>query len=129
MRFAAVFGGTVDADNPPIGDHMRSIALVGDNGFLQRGQFVIRRLQPIAQRCQSGGIGQTRDWLDWLDDTLNRAATSGMDMAEVMVLPLPERFAGLPLARSEFERSVTHLYSRYEQQTLNTAAPSRLKQK
>lgn len=75
------------------------------------------------------GIGQTRDWLDWLDDTLNRAATSGMDMAEVMVLPLPERFAGMPLARSEFERSVTHLYSRYEQQTLNTAAPSRLKQK
>ena len=42
VRFAAVFGGTVDADNPPIGDHMRSIALVGDNGFLQRGQFVIR---------------------------------------------------------------------------------------
>jgi hypothetical protein len=40
-----------------------------------------------------------------------------MDMAEVMVLPLPERFAAMPLARSEFERSVTHLYSRYEQQT------------
>lgn len=75
------------------------------------------------------GILQTRDWLDWIDDTLTRAATGGMDMAEVMVLPLPERFAQMPLARSEFERSVTHLYSRYEQQTLNSTAPSALKQK
>ena len=75
------------------------------------------------------GILQTRDWLDWVDGTLTRSAASGMDMAEVMVLPLPERFAQMPLARSEFERSVTHLYSLYEQQTLHSAVPAGLKQK
>jgi quinoprotein relay system zinc metallohydrolase 1 len=75
------------------------------------------------------GIAQTRDWLRWLDETLGTSATRGMDMAEVMRLPLPERFDAMPLAHSEFERSVTHLYGRYEQRLLNTATPSRLKQK
>lgn len=75
------------------------------------------------------GIMQTRDWLRWLDETLGASATRGMDMAEVMRLPLPERFDAMPLARSEFERSVSHLYGRYEQRLLNTATPVGLKQK
>ena len=75
------------------------------------------------------GIAQTRDWLNWLDETLQRSVSSGMDMAEVMVLPLPDRFAQMPLARSEFERSVTHLYRLYEQQTLNATATAPMKQK
>ena len=75
------------------------------------------------------GIKQTRDWLRWLDETLGVSATRGMDMAEVMRLPLPERFEAMPLARSEFERSVSHLYGRYEQRLLNTATPVGLKQK
>jgi uncharacterized sulfatase len=75
------------------------------------------------------GIEQTRDWLTWLDDVLMRSAASGMDMAEVMVLPLPERFERMPLARSEFERSVAHLYRRYEEQTLNATSVPALKQK
>ena len=75
------------------------------------------------------GIAQTRDWLRWLDETLDASATRGMDMAEVMRLPLPDRFGAMPLARSEFERSVSHLYGRYEQRLLNTASPVGLKQK
>jgi uncharacterized sulfatase len=75
------------------------------------------------------GIAQTRDWLRWLDETLDASATRGMDMAEVMRLPLPDRFDAMPLARSEFERSVSHLYGRYEQRLLNTASPVGLKQK
>jgi uncharacterized sulfatase len=75
------------------------------------------------------GIAQTRDWLDWLDATFGRAAAEGLDMAEVMRLPLPPRFEGMPLARSEFERSVTHLYGAYEQQVMNTAAQRHLQQK
>lgn len=75
------------------------------------------------------GIAQTRDWLDWLDATFGRAAAEGLDMAEVMRLPLPQRFEGMPLARSEFERSVAHLYGSYEQQVMNTAAQRHLQQK
>lgn len=75
------------------------------------------------------GIVQTRDWLHWLDQTLDASAVRGMDMAEVMRLPLPERFEAMPLARSEFERSVSHLYGRYEQRLLNSAASVELKQK
>lgn len=75
------------------------------------------------------GIVQTRDWLRWLDETLDASATRGMDMAEVMRLPLPERFEAMPLARSEFERSVSHLYGGYEQRLLNTATSAGLKQK
>lgn len=75
------------------------------------------------------GVAQTRDWLRWLDDTLAHSAAHGLDMAEVMRLPLPERFAGMPLARSEFERSVAHLYGRYEQRVMDTLAQPVLQQK
>lgn len=75
------------------------------------------------------GIDMTRDWLRWLDETLAQAAGSGMDMAEVMRMPLPARFERMPLARSEFERSVTHLYPGYEQRAMNSAAQPALQQK
>ena len=60
------------------------------------------------------GIEQTRDWLVWLDRTLMQSAASGLDMAEVMRLPLPDRFERMPLARSEYELSVTNLYCALE---------------
>lgn len=75
------------------------------------------------------GIEQTRDWLKWLDETLLQSASRGLDMAEVMRLPLPERFARMSLARSEFERSVTHLYGAYELRALDSAARPLLQQK
>lgn len=59
-------------------------------------------------------IRQTRDWLKWLDATLRKAAEDGLDMTEVMALPIPDRFKGMALAREEFVRSVTHLYPRLE---------------
>jgi uncharacterized sulfatase len=77
----------------------------------------------------SAGIEQTRDWLTWLDRTLMQSAASGLDMAEVMRLPLPERFERVPLARSEFERSVTHLYGAYELRALDSVALPVLQQK
>lgn len=77
----------------------------------------------------SAGIDMTREWLRWLDQTLAQAAGSGMDMAEVMRLPLPARFERMPLARSEFERSVTHLYAGYEQRAMDSTAQQVLQQK
>lgn len=61
-----------------------------------------------------GAIGQTRDWIAWLETALQRAAADGLDMVEAGALPIPERFAGLKAARYELQRSVAHLYPAIE---------------
>lgn len=63
-------------------------------------------------------IKQTRDYLTWLEATLQRAAETGQDMTEVMATPIPQRFATIPLVDHEFSRSVTHLFPALEQQVL-----------
>lgn len=63
-------------------------------------------------------IGQTRDWLDWLDRTLHDAVSQGLDMAEAGNLPIPPRFAVMKVARYEFERSVSRYYPGLEQTLL-----------
>ncbi|EME69481.1 putative metallohydrolase with beta-lactamase domain [Paramagnetospirillum caucaseum] len=68
-------------------------------------------------------IRQTRDWLAWLDATLRRVAEDGLEMTEAMAQPIPERFAGMALAREEFVRSVSHLYPRLEQASLRRTGP------
>ncbi len=63
-------------------------------------------------------IEQTRDYLSWLQVTLRLAAEQGLDMAEAMALPIPERFQDLELVRSEFQRSVAHFYQGLERSAL-----------
>lgn len=60
-------------------------------------------------------VEQMIDYLHWLDKTLTAAASQGLSMNEVMELPIDVRFSGISLTRSEFVRSVFHLYSRYEE--------------
>lgn len=61
-----------------------------------------------------GGIAQTRDWLTWLETSLEAAVAEGLDMAEAANLPIPERFAGMAATRYELTRSVSHFYPRLE---------------
>ena len=68
------------------------------------------------------GIEQTRRYLRWLGDTLAKSAEQGLDMAEVLALPIPTEFADIPLVRGEFERSVSHLFRGYEAQALGGSA-------
>lgn len=63
-------------------------------------------------------IAQTQDYLTWLSNTFEQALNSGLDMTEVMRVPIPERFSSIALARDELERSVAHLYPRLEDQLL-----------
>jgi uncharacterized sulfatase len=63
-------------------------------------------------------IRQTRAWLQWLAATLRSAALAGQDMNEVLARPLPPEFAGLPVAASEYRRSVGHLFPAAEQAAL-----------
>jgi len=55
-------------------------------------------------------LTQTADYLAWLDDTLRGAVEQGLTMNEAMVLPIPNRFNSLSVLRTEYERSVVHLY-------------------
>lgn len=59
---------------------------------------------------------QMRDYLTWLDSTLRDAAQRGLDMNQVIRLPIPERFANVSLTRYELVRTVSHLYPHYEKQ-------------
>ncbi len=138
------------ASDLAIVDHTTGVLYAGDLVFLDRtpttphasivrwqaaldvlSGLPVKRTVPGHGPVHDGqrGISLTRDWLRWLDETLALAADTGMDMAEVMRLPLPERFADMPLARSEFERSVTHLYGGYEHRVLDRAAVSGVQQK
>lgn len=64
-------------------------------------------------------ITQTRAYLGWLRDTLQDAARRGLELNEVMLLPVPARFADLAVLRDEFQRSVVHLYPDMELETLH----------
>nr|MBL8412636.1 quinoprotein relay system zinc metallohydrolase 1 [Dechloromonas sp.] len=63
-------------------------------------------------------IRQTRAWLRWLQAAMRQAAREGLDMNEVLARPLPAEFAELPVAASEYRRSVGHLFPAAEQEAL-----------
>ena len=69
---------------------------------------------PLASDAQP--FVQMRDYLTWLDSALREAAQTGMDMNQVLRLPIPERFAQVSLTRYELIRTVSHLYPLYEKQ-------------
>jgi len=63
-------------------------------------------------------IRRTRAWLNWLQESMRQAAEAGLDMNEVLARPLPPEFADLPVAASEYRRSVGHLFPAAEQAVL-----------
>ncbi|WP_096700610.1 quinoprotein relay system zinc metallohydrolase 1 [Magnetospirillum sp. 15-1] len=140
LEMIAVSGHT-DADLMVL-DHATGVLFASDMAFLDRApttphadvaawvaaldemaKLPFRILIPGHGRPDKEGraIRQTRDWLVWLDATLDTAAADGLEMTEVMARPIPDRFAGIALAREEFVRSVSHLYPRLEQASLRRA--------
>lgn len=59
-------------------------------------------------------LTQTAEYLSWLNGTLKDAVTAGLTMNEAMALPIPAVYQSLNVVRSEFERSVVHLYGPLE---------------
>ncbi len=59
-------------------------------------------------------IAQTADYIDWLHGQLSEAVSAGLTMNEAMQLAIPARFEGLGVVRTEYERSVVHLYPALE---------------
>ncbi|MBP6189900.1 MAG: quinoprotein relay system zinc metallohydrolase 1 [Azonexus sp.] len=71
-----------------------------------------------APTADAAPIRQTRAWLTWLSATMRDAAKAGLDMNDTLALPLPPEFAALPVAASEYRRSVGHLFPAAEQDAL-----------
>jgi uncharacterized sulfatase len=71
--------------------------------------------EPVAD---ARGIEQTRRYLVWLESTLRNGAEQGMDMPELLALPIPDEFARIALVRSEYERSIAHLFRAFERAAL-----------
>ncbi|MBL1143275.1 MAG: quinoprotein relay system zinc metallohydrolase 1 [Proteobacteria bacterium] len=66
-----------------------------------------------------GPIEQTRDYLVWLESTIKQAVEHGLDMTEVLALPIPERFGSFGVLKREYIRSVSHRYPVYEKLIFN----------
>ena len=87
----------------------------------------IRQVVPSHGPLHSGlgGLEQTRDWLRWLTSHMRESAERGLDLSEVLRLPVPERFQGWAAQPAELHRSITQWYPRYEQQVLGGPAARR----
>lgn len=71
-------------------------------------------------RADTLGIAQTRGYLIWLRQRLRESAAQGLDLGEVLALPLPEAYRGWA-APDEYDRSVTQLYPQFERASLRPA--------
>ena len=120
-------GGLVFADRVPTTPHADLARWLASLDALEaRLQgFDLKALVPShgPVRADRSGIAQTRDWLRWLDATLRDGAERGLDLGEMLRLPLPPRFASWAAQPAEYMRSVTWLYPRYELDALRAATP------
>jgi len=91
-------------------DRLEAVTREGGFSALVPGHGVVSR--------DAAPIRQTRAWLLWLQGAMRQAARAGLDMNEVLALPLPAEFAELPVANSEYRRSVGHLFPAAEQEAL-----------
>ena len=89
---------------------------LGDLAVLERLPYklLVPGHGPVASGHEP--FAQMRDYLGWLDGLLRQAVAEGKDMNEAIRAPIPERFAGISLARFELTRTVSHLYPKYEAQ-------------
>lgn len=79
-------------------------------------QLILPGHGPSDDRGES--LVQTLDYLDWLDGSIREAITQGLTMNEAMTIEIPKRFNSLDVVRTEFERSVVHLYLQLEAELL-----------
>jgi quinoprotein relay system zinc metallohydrolase 1 len=120
-------------------DEKTGYAIAGDIAFLDRAPTTphanledwrksLAEIQSLAPAAIIPGHGpvdrdgrslvQTRSYLDWLETTLNAAASEGLDMVEIMETRIPAQFAGMGAMPGEFIRSVSHLYPGIERSVL-----------
>lgn len=94
---------------------LEAIMLKGEVKVLVPGHGPVSR--------DTAAIGWTRDWLVWLTGSLHEAADLGLDMNDTLTRPMPQKYQNIPLARSEYRRSVSRLYPKIEAAALAQERP------
>jgi uncharacterized sulfatase len=61
-------------------------------------------------------IDENINYLRYLDNTLKNSAKKGLDIFEILNLPIPKEFNNFTMFKEEFERSVINLYPTYEEE-------------
>ena len=120
-------GGLVFAERVPTTPHadpaqwLHTLDLLAQ--WQRQGQFkqLVPSHGPVDQGLQ--GIAQTRDWLRWLTGWMQDSAQQGLDLSELLRMPVPERFAGWAAQPAELHRSLAQWYPAYERRALQPAAP------
>ncbi len=64
------------------------------------------------------GIAQTRDWIRWLTGHMRGHAEVGLDLTEVLNMPVPARFAYWAAQPAELHRTLAQWYPVYERRAL-----------
>ena len=122
-------GGLVFAQRVPTTPHADFDAWLVSLDTLSRWITTenIRQVVPSHGPLHSGlgGVDQTRDWLRWLTTHMRESAERGLDLSEVLRLPVPARFQTWAAQPAELHRSITQWYPRYEQQVLAAPTPRR----
>ena len=116
-------GGLVFADRVPTLPHAHLPSWIASLQVVRQWitQGSVKTVVPSHGPVHSGthGVDQTLDWLQWLHERLQASARQGLDISEVLRLPIPERFAQWAALRPEYARNVTTLYPRYETEQLS----------
>jgi len=86
------------------------------NSLEQLKRYPVKVLIPSHGPISDGvvAIDQTIDYLRWLDERFITAANQGLEINQVMRLPIPERFSKMAAMPAEYHRSVATLYPAYE---------------
>jgi quinoprotein relay system zinc metallohydrolase 1 len=113
-------GGIVFADRIPTTPHanitewLKSLETVSKWNTSKQIKALVPSHGPYSKGLE--GIEQTKEYLTWLDQSFKNAALQGMDISEVLRLPVPYKFRGFAALKPEYLRNVTHLYPTYEKQ-------------
>ncbi len=117
----AFVGGLVFAHRVPTTPHAQldawfasldAMAALAARGITQ----IVPSHGPVARGAE--GIDETRRYLHWLDTSFSAAARQGLEMSEVLTLPVPAEYRAWAAFQTEYVRNVAHLYPRYEQRAL-----------
>jgi quinoprotein relay system zinc metallohydrolase 1 len=107
-------GDLVFHNRTPATPHASVAEWLNSLDTLERLPFKILVPGHGAPASDARALVQTRDYLRWLDRTLGEAARMGRDMSDLLAMPQPSAFSTLRVFRSEFQRSLAHLFPRYE---------------
>jgi quinoprotein relay system zinc metallohydrolase 1 len=113
-------GGIVFADRTPTTPHanipgwLKSLETVSKWNTSKEIKVLVPSHGPFIKGLE--GINQTKDYLNWLDQSFETAALQGLDISEVLNQAIPYKFRGFAALKPEYLRNVTHLYPQYEKQ-------------